>query len=142
MSSEGRLSELVRAQMKLEKEIQKKLHLLKQRVDSVAARLLIHEMQLDTKKHAEILEEVLKAMREPRSLWDYTIHVDADKQTVRRELEEHVAAEEKMMKQIEEETKRADDEALKLLLEAFADDEKKHHKHLKTILNKTYKIDF
>ena len=102
MSREGRLSELIRAQIKLEKETQGKLHMLESRIDSVAARLLIREMQLDTRKHAEILEEVMKALAEPGSLWDYTIHVDADKKTVRRELEGHIAAEEKMMKQRKE----------------------------------------
>jgi rubrerythrin len=60
---------------------------------------------------------------------------------VKKELEEHIKAEEKMMRQIEEELKKTDDEALKLLLEHFAEDEKKHHANLKTILNKAYKIE-
>jgi len=135
------LSDLIRGQIKLEKEIAEKLRKLEQRVDSVAARLMIREMQLDTKKHAEILEEALKVMGGPKSFWDYTIHIDADKRAVKNELQEHIRAEEKMMSQIEEEAKKTDDEALKLLLKHFAEDENKHHKYLKIILDKTYKME-
>lgn len=140
LKKEKNLAELMKEQIKLEKEIAEKLHTLEQRVDSAAARLMIREMQLDTKKHAEILGEALKVIGGPKSFWDYTIHIDADKRAVRKELEEHVKAEEKMMEQIEEEAKKTDDEALRVLLNHFADDERKHHKYLKTILNKAYKI--
>lgn len=140
LKKEKNLAELMKEQIKLEKEIAEKLHTLEQRVDSAAARLMIREMQLDTKKHAEILGEALKVIGGPKSFWDYTIHIDADKRAVRKELEEHVKAEEKMMEQIEEEAEKTDDEALKLLLNHFAEDERKHHKYLKTILNKAYKI--
>jgi rubrerythrin len=140
MKKESTLSGLIKEQIKLEKETAENLRQLEQRVDSIAARLMIREMQLDTKKHAEILGETLKVIGGPKSFWDYTIHIDADKGAVRKELEEHVKAEEKMMEQIEEESKKTDDETLKLLLNHFADDERKHHKYLKTILNKAYKI--
>jgi rubrerythrin len=141
MKNEKTLSDLIKGQIKLEKEIAEKLRTLEQRVDSVAARLMIREMQLDTKKHAEILGEALKVIGGPKSFWDYTIHIDADKRAVRKELEEHVKAEEKMMRQIEEEAKKTDDEALKLLLKHFAEDEKKHHKYLNIILSRTYKTE-
>lgn len=138
MKNEKRLSDLIKAQIKLENEISEKLSRLEGRLDSIAARLLIREMQLDTKKHAEILGEALKAIDTPRSFWDYTIHVDADKHQVKEELIEHIKAEEKMKHQIEEEAKKTDDEVLKLLLEHFAEDENRHHKILKTILSKAY----
>ena len=141
MKKENTLSDLIKGQIKLEKEIAKKLHTLEQRVDSAAARLMIREMQLDTKKHAEILGEALKVIGGPKSFWDYTIHIDADKRAVRKELEEHVKAEEKMMQQIEGEAKETDDEALRLLLKHFAEDEKRHHRYLNIILSKTYKME-
>ena len=140
LKDEETLSTLIKAQIRLEKEIGEKLSSLEQRVDSIGARLLIREMQLDTKKHAEILQEALKAAG-TKSFWDYTIHIDADKQSVKRELQGHIKAEEKMMQHLKEEAKKTDDDALKLLLNHFAEDEKKHHKYLKTILEKTYKID-
>lgn len=141
MKTEKTLSDLIKRQIKLEKEMAKKFSILEQRVDSVAARLLIREMQLDTKKHAEILEVALKSIGGPKSFWDYTIHIDADKRAVKKELEEHVKVEQKMMSQIKEELKKTDDEVLKLLLKHFAEDEKKHHKNLETIINKAYKME-
>ena len=141
MKKEKTLSDLIKGQIKLEKEIAEKLRTLEQRLDSAAARLMIREMQLDTKKHAEILGEALKVIGGPKSFWDYTIHIDADKRAVRKELEEHVKAEEEMMEQIEAESKKTDDETLRLLLNHFADDERKHHKYLKTILDKAYKME-
>ena len=141
MKNEKTLSDIIKTQMELEKEEVEKLRTLEQRVDSVAARLLIREMQLDTKKHAEVLGEILKVIDSPKTFWDYSIHIDADKRTVKKELEEHIKAEEKMLHQIEEEARRTNDEALKLLLNHFAEDEKKHHRYLNTILNKTYKME-
>ena len=141
MKTEKTLSDLIKEQIKLEKEIAKKLSKLEERVDSVAARLLIREMQLDTKKHAVILEAALDAIGGPKSFWDYAIHIDADKRAVKKELEEHIKAEEKMMHQIESEAKKTGDEALKMLLNHFAEDEKKHHKILETIIKKAYKME-
>jgi len=58
---------------------------------------------------------------------------------VKRELEEHVKAEEAMTRQIEEEVKKTEDEALKLLLKHFAEDQST--KNLEIILNKAFKTD-
>jgi len=141
MKTEKTLSNLIEEQIKLEKEIANKFRILEGRVDSTAARLLIREMQLDTKKHAEILEAALKVIGGPKSFWEITIDVEADKRTVKRELEEHVKAEGTMMRQIDEEMKKTKDEALKLLLNHFLEDEKKHHKSLEIIINKAYKME-
>ncbi len=141
MEEEKEFSNLIKSQIKLEKEIAEKLHDLEQRVDSIAARLLIREMQLDTKKHAEILNETLKAMDIQKPLWDFTIHIDADKRLVKKELQKHLVAEESMLQKIKAQAKKTDDEAIKLLLEHFAEDEKKHHKYIKTILKKAYEMD-
>jgi hypothetical protein len=135
------LADLIREQIQLEKETAKKFSTLEPRIDSPAARLLIREMQLDTKKHAEILESALKVMDGPKSFWEFTLDIDADKRVVRKELEDHMKAEERMMHQIEEELKKTDDEALKLLLKHFAEDERKHHGNLKTILDKAYRTE-
>lgn len=90
----------------MEKEIANKFKILEGRVDSIAARLLIREMQLDTKKHAEILEAALKVTGGPEPFWEMTIDVEADKKTVKRELEEHIKAEGTMIRQIDEEMRK------------------------------------
>ena len=141
MKTEKTLSNLIEEQIKLEKEIANKFKMLEGRVDSIAARLLIREMQLDTKKHAEILEAALKITGGPEPVWEMTIDVEADKKTVKRELEEHMKAEGTMIRQIDEEMRKTKDEALKLLLDHFMEDEKKHHKSLEIIINKAYKME-
>jgi len=50
MKTEKTVSDLIKEQIKLEKEIAEKLGVLGGRLGSIAARLLIREMQLDTKK--------------------------------------------------------------------------------------------
>jgi rubrerythrin len=134
------LADLIREQIQLEKETAKKFDTLESRLDSPAARLLIREIQLDTEKHAEILESALKLMDGPKSFWEFAVDIDADKRVVKKELEDHIKAEERMMLQIEEELKKTDDEALRLLLKHFAEDERKHHGNLKIILGKAYGI--
>ncbi len=141
MKNEKTITDLIKEQIKLEKETAEKFTSLEGRVDSVAARLLIKEMLLDTKKHAEILEAVLKVIGGPKSFWEFTIDIDADKRVVKKELEQHMKIEEKMIQQIEEETKKTKDEALKLLLNHFAEDERRHHKNLEMILNKAFKME-
>jgi hypothetical protein len=125
----------------LENVIANKFRKLEGRVDSIAARLLIHEMLLDTKKHAEILEAALKVAGGPEPLWEMTIDVEVDKRTVKAELEDHMKAEDAMIREIDEEKKKTKDEALKLLLDHFMEDEKKHHRNLEIIIDKAYKID-
>ena len=141
MNGDKTLSELIKIQVKLERETAEKLQKIRDRLDSLAARLLVREMQLDTMKHAEILEEALRAFETPKSFWDYNIHIEADKRTVKQELLEHIKVEEKMRKRFEEEMKKTDDEALKMILQNFLDDEKKHHIILNTILKKAYKTE-
>jgi len=77
----------------------------------------------------------------PKSFWELIVDIDADKRVVKKELEDHMKADQKMIHQIEEELKRRDDEALKLLLKHFAEDERKHHGNLKTIFDKAYRTE-
>ncbi len=141
MKTEKAISNLIKEQIKLEKETAEKFENLEGRIDSIAAKLLIQEMRLDTKKHAEILQAVLKVIGGPKSFWEFSIDIDADKKAVRKEIEEHVKIEEKMIQQIQEESKKTKDEALKLLLDHFVEDERRHHKNLELILSKAFRME-
>jgi rubrerythrin len=55
-------------------------------------------------------------------------------------LEDHVKVETKMLKHVKEEIERTDDDALKLLFKHIADDERKHHKIMETILEKAFEM--
>jgi hypothetical protein len=83
----------------------------------------------------------LKVAGGPDPFWEMTIDVEADKRTVKAELEDHIKAEDAMIREIDEEKKKTKDEALKLLLDHFMEDEKKHHKNLEIIIDKAYKMD-
>lgn len=55
-------------------------------------------------------------------------------------LENHVIVETKMLNRMQEAMENTDDEALKLLFQHIVSDEKKHHKIMKTIIKKAFKI--
>jgi rubrerythrin len=114
---------------------------LEKQVHTAAAKLLLAEMRLDSKKHENILIEILKVLegiQTPEKLWDARIDSYVDMQVVKKELEKHVKLESDMLKDVEEEVKESDDEAVKTLLTHIAEDEKKHHKNMELIIRKSY----
>lgn len=146
MKSEKDFIELIQAQVKLEKDTARKVEKLEESTANLAAKLFLAEMKFDTEKHAKILQTMLDLMkqREPeiasRTLWTTKIHSYVDTLVAKRMLEDHVKIETNMLKHVEEEIKETDDEALKMLLDHIADDERKHHKIMEAILKKAYKM--
>jgi bacterioferritin (cytochrome b1) len=146
MKSGRGLLDIVQTQIKLEKTTAKKIRKLEKATANLAAKLFLAEMRFDTEKHAKILQTMLDIMKqkEPeiatRTLWDTKIHSYVDALVAKKMLEDHVQIETNMLKHVEEEMRRTDDDALKLLLEHIADDERKHHKIMETILKKAYKM--
>jgi len=126
--------------IEFEKSLAKACVALREKVDTTAAKLLLTEMQLDSTKHARILEEMLNIVEKapPARLWDYRIDSYVDSLVVKRELEKHLKLEQEMLRDVEEEIKATKDEALKLLLQHIAADETKHHEIIQTILRKSY----
>ncbi len=74
------------------------------------------------------------------TLWETRIHSYVDAVVAKKMLEDHIKVETDMLKRVEEEIKGTDDDALKLLFKHIADDEKKHHKIMETILRKAYEM--
>jgi len=157
MNSEENLVTMIQAQIKLEKGATRKIKKLEKATVNLAAKLFLAEMRLDTEKHAKILQTMLDLLKqsEPEKLtrweasilerietplWDMKIHSYVDAQVAKKMLENHVQVETKMLKHVEEEIRKTDDEALKLLLNHIADDEKKHHKIMETILKKAFEM--
>jgi bacterioferritin (cytochrome b1) len=137
---------MVQAQIKFEKDTARKIKKLEEATANLAAKLFLAEMRFDTEKHAKILQTMLDVMkqREPeiaaKTLWDTKIHSYVDTLVARKMLDDHVKVETEMLSHVQEEMKKTDDEALKLLLRHIADDEKKHHEIMKTILKKAFKM--
>ena len=137
---------MTKAQIKLEKNTQRKIKNLEEATANLAAKLFLAEMRFDTEKHAKILQTMLDIMKQrkpeipPRTLWTTKIHSYVDALVAKKMLEDHVAVETNMLKLVEKEIKETDDDALKLLFRHIADDERKHHKIMETILKKAYEM--
>ena len=140
------LGNMVKAHIKLEENTTKKIKELEEATANLAARLFLAEMRFDTEKHARILKTMqdLMKQREPEAardtLWETRIHSYIDAVVAKKMLEDHIKVETDMLKRVEEEIKGTDDDALKLLFKHIADDEKKHHKIMETILRKAYEM--
>jgi len=146
MNSEKELTTMIKAQIKLEKSTTKKIEKLEKSTANLAAKLFLAEMKFDTEKHAKILQTMLDLLKqkEPemasKTLWNTKIHSYVDTLVAKKMLEDHVKVETNMLKQVEEEMTKTEDDALKLLFQHIADDEKKHHKIMETILKKAFKM--
>jgi bacterioferritin (cytochrome b1) len=144
--SKTTLVDTVQAHIKLEKGVTKRIKELEEATANLAAKLFLAEMRFDTEKHAKILQTMLDLMRQQEpgvaseTLWDTKIHSYVDTVVARKMLKDHVEVETNMLKRVEEEMKKTTDDALKLLFEHIADDEKKHHTIMQTILKKAYRM--
>ena len=143
MERKERITELLKKQIGIENDHVGRLKELEKKVGTAAARLLLIEMRLDSTKHATILSEIIEIMNRltpSQTLWSYKVDSYVDKQSVKKELENHVKMESDVIAHVEEEIRQTDDEGLKLLLEHIVADEKKHHQILETIVKYSYKI--
>lgn len=135
--------QLIKKQIEIENKLVKRISEMEKKVGNAAAKLLLVEMRLDSQKHAGILSgilEVLSGVPPSQTLWEYRLESYVDPFVVKRELENHVKMETEVSAHVEEEIKQTRDEGLKLLLQHIADDERKHHKILETIIEHLHKI--
>ena len=140
--SQETLEQLVREQIKVERNFVTAVDREIKDVHNVASRLLLLETQKDSEKHAIILEGILKviAQKDAKPLWDTLQDSYVDSLVVKKNLENHLKTETVMLGHIEKEMKATKDEGIRLLLENIANDEKKHHKILETVIKQSYKI--
>jgi len=143
MEEKEKLIQLVKKQIGIERELVKKIGEMEKKVGNAAAKMLLLEMRLDSQKHAGMLTSILKVLRgvpPSQTIWEYRLESYVDPFVVKKELENHMKMETAVLTHVEEEIKQTKDEGLKLLLQHIADDEKKHHKILETIVKYSYKI--
>jgi rubrerythrin len=143
MENREELVRLIKKQIEIEKDQVARLAELQKKVHTAAAQLLLYEMELDSQKHASILSGILKVLKgvpPSKTLWNYRIESYVDELVVKRELETHMKMETDILDHVEKETEQTADEGLKLLLQNIAEDEKKHHKILETIVKYSYKF--
>jgi len=136
------VAELVKRQKVSEESMVKAVQALEDKVHNEAARLLLSELRLDSTKHAQICELILKMVEgeKPTKLWDARIDSYVDMQVMRNELERHIRLEELMLKDVEKIIATTKDEAIKLLFTHIAEDERKHHKNVNLVIKKSYAL--
>jgi len=137
------LVELIRAQAEIEKESAARLAETEQKVGTGAARLLLAEMRCDSQKHAMILEAVLETLngaQSSKTLWQQAFSGFADPIIVKREIENHMSLGKSMISHIQKEMSKTDDEAVRMLLQHLAEDEKRHSEILDTVAQRLYRV--
>lgn len=134
------VGELIERQKQSEESMVRVVRALEDKVNNAAAKLLLAELRLDSSKHAQICQEILKFVKRdvPEMLWDARIESFVDMAVVKKELERHIKLEEAMLKDVEKTIATTKDEALRLLLSHMAEDEKKHHRNIQMIIRKSY----
>ncbi len=142
MKAEDSVVQLIKKQKRAEEAMVKVVEALEKKVHNEGARLLLSELRLDSTKHAHICEFILKVLDEakPDRLWDARIDSYVDMQVLKKELEKHVKLEDEMLKDVERIIATTKDEAVKVLLSHIAEDEKKHHKNVQLIVQKSYAL--
>ena len=143
MKRNDKLVQLIKEQIEIEKENVKQVGETEKKVGNAAAELFLNVIKLDSKKHADILNGILKVLRgipPSKTLWEHRMEKYIDPFVVKRELENHMDRETAMIVHVEEEIKQTEDEGLKLLLQHIADDERKHHKILQTVVKHLHKV--
>jgi len=141
MKSNSELIGMLKAHKKFEANMVNLVANLEGKVHTRAAKLLLAEMRLDSRKHEAILDEVLNTLEDkpqPKQLWETRIESYVDMQVMKQELEKHMQLEADMLRDAEKEIRETQDEALKTLLTHIAEDEKKHHKNIELIIRKSY----
>lgn len=144
MNAEESVIKLIRRQKQSEENMVKAVSALEARVNNEAAKLVLSELRLDSTKHAQICEEILnlaeRAPVSPSRLWDARIEGFVDMQVVRKELERHILLEEAMLKDVEQIIRESKDEAIRVLFTHIAEDEKKHHKNVRLVIDRSYAL--
>lgn len=142
---ESDLMDMINAQIELEKNTHERILELEEITGNLAAKLFLAEMRFDTEKHVKILQTMLDLLEqvEPEDsskFWGKETRNYVDALTAKKELVKHITVETEMLKHVETEIQKTNDEAIKELFQHIADDERKHHKIMETILKKAFKM--
>ena len=140
-TSKPKLIEVLKTQIRLERKAAKACAEKEKMLENPVAKSLLHEIRLDSLKHAIILQSLADALQKrPLNLWSYGIKKYVDSLAVRKALEEHVAIEQTMLEYTESILRQVEDEGARVILQHILEDEKKHHQALKTILARSFRV--
>ncbi len=109
-----------------------------EQLKSAGAKLMLKQIRMDSQKHAEMLKTLIETVKagEPKYLWDYRIDKYVGQVATEKSLQKHVELEQDMIKSTEEAIKKIDDPGIKMILKQILEDEKRHHKVLKEVIQR------
>lgn len=129
LSSKGKLTKFLEAQIKIKNEIVKSLNDSLGEIRNPAAKGVLKGISLDSVKHAQMYASAINLLT---SVTPALTQEHLDKQ--RELVEKHMRLEAELIEKISEEMPSIENKKIKLLLNAILMDEKRHHELLKEVL--------
>jgi rubrerythrin len=128
------LAEFLLKQIDVEERIVQSLNTAAEEMPNPAVRTTLKAISFDSAKHAEMYKAAAKLLEgAPVALSQELTHVDLDNQ--RRLVEDHVRMEAELIDQLTARMPHLENKKVELLLSAILQDERKHHKLLKRIVD-------
>ncbi len=113
----------------MEVKYSKKLLMTVDKLGNPAIKVLLEAISSDSLKHSKIYKAIIDLLEHKGALIS-----EAESENILKEIEEHIKAEEEMIKNVSSLLDMGvDNKAVEFLLEAILRDEKLHHSVLKTI---------
>lgn len=129
LSSKGKLTKFLEAQIKIKNEIVKSLNDSLGEIRNPAVKGVLKGISLDSVKHAQMYASAINLLT---SVTPALTQEHLDKQ--RELVEKHMRLEAELIEKISEEMPSIENKKVKLLLNAILMDEKRHHEFLKEVL--------
>ena len=129
MSSKGELLNFLKDHIKVEKKIVDSLNSSLVEIKNPAVKGVLKGISLDSSKHADMYSAAVKLLTEVSPALTQE-HLDKQKSLV----EEHIRLELELIEKISKKLPSIENEKVRLLLNAILQDETRHHKLLKKVL--------
>jgi rubrerythrin len=126
--------EVLKEQIKIEGELINQYKIFGEKIKNIPVRRMLHMIMFDSQKHIETLQTAIDIIEERDVLKD-------DRIALREGLKRHIELEIESVKAAEKVLKYSwvqNRGGLKLLLESWMDDEKRHHKALRQLSKKPF----
>ncbi len=129
------LLKMIARQISVEKQAVTLYKKTAQTVDNAAVKLIIDELGMDSGKHAKMYETIERVLKkQPYSFKDFHEERWTDKLVAKRDLQQHIDIEAKMIELLQEEIRMVQQPTIKAILEHILEDEKRHHKVLMQVI--------
>jgi len=129
LGSKNELTDFLKGQIKIENRIVESLNSSLGEMGNPAVRGVLKGISLDSVKHAEMYASAVSLLTSVQPALTQE-HLDKQRELV----EKHIRLEAELIEKISKKLRGIEDRKVKLLLNAILMDEKRHHEHLKKVL--------